>query len=135
MELEELETGSIIKTFNTVVILNPDKYDASSKHILDLCQEYTGKKQKISVDELGIRDLAYKIKDTYDKGFYLSIYWKGTTENVTELERQMRIDDNVLKFMTVKVDGEEYELQEFAAIEEESEQDVSQDAWDVIFNN
>ncbi len=131
--MEKSETGSIVKTFNTVVILNPYKYDASSKHILELCQEYTGKKQKISVDKLGIRNLAYRIKDTYDKGYYLSIYWKGTTENVTELERQMRIDENVLKFMTVRVDEEEYELQEFATIEE-SEQDVSQDAWDKIFN-
>lgn len=128
--MEELETGSIIKTYETIVILNPNKYDASSKRILELCQEYTGKKLKISVDELGIRNLAYKIKDTYDKGYYLAIYWQGTAENVTELEKQMRIDDNVLKFMNVKTDDSEYELQEFAAIEEESEQD----AWDKIFN-
>ena len=137
MELEELETGSVIKTFNSVVILKTDEFDisASVNNILEVCQEFTGKKQKIKVDKLGNRKLAYKIKDTYEEGYYMSIYWRGTTENVTELERILRIDDNVLKFLTVKVDGEEYELQEFAAIEEESEQDVSQDAWDVIFNN
>ncbi len=130
MELEELETGSIVNTYETIVILNPYKYDASVKHICNVCQEYTGKKLKIIVDELGIRNLAYKIKDIYNTGYYLSIYWQGTAENVTELERQMRIDDNVLKFITTKADGDEYELQEFAAIEEESEQD----AWDKIFN-
>lgn len=129
MELEELETGSTVNTYETIVILNPYKYDTSSKHILKLCQEYTGKKLKISVDELGIRNLAHRIKDTYDTGYYLSIYWRGTTENVTELEIQMRLDDNVLKFITTKVDGEEYELQEFAEIEESE-----QDAWDKIFN-
>lgn len=129
MKLEELETGSIVNTYETIVILNPYKYDTSSKHILELCQEYTGKKLKISVDELGIRNLAYKIKDIYDTGYYLSIYWQGTAENVTELEIQMRLDDNVLKFITTKVDGEKYELQEFAATEESE-----QDAWDKIFN-
>lgn len=134
MELEELETGSVIKTFNTVVILDPNKYKASATRICNVCQEYTGKQLKISVDKLGVRELAYPIKGTHIMGYYLSIYWKGTTENVAELERILRIDDNVLKFMTVRVDDDEYELQEFAATEE-SEQDVSQDAWDVIFNN
>ena len=132
--MEELETGSVIKTFNTVVILNPSKYKASATRICNVCQEYTGKQFKIIVDKLGVRGLAYKIKDKYNKGYFLSIYWMGAVKNVTELERQMRIDDNVLKFMTVTVDDDEYKLQEFAAIEEESEQDVSQDAWDKIFN-
>lgn len=127
--MEELETGSVIKTFNTIVILNPNKYVASATRVCDICQEFTGKQLKITIKKIGTKELAYKIKDKYNKGYYLSIYWIGTTENVAELERILRIDDNVLKFMTVRVDDDEYKLQEFAAIEESE-----QDAWDKIFN-
>ena len=36
----------------------------------------------------------------------------GTSENVAELERHMRIDDNVLKFLTVRNEEAGYDLEE-----------------------
>ena len=140
MELEELETGSPVNTYETVVILNPEDYETSMEKICKLCQEFMGTKFRIVKEPRGIKELAYKIKDKYEKGYYLIVYWQGTPENITELERQMRIDDNVLKFMNLRVTDEADDIEfaeykeEFAATEE-SEQDVSQDAWDVIFNN
>ena len=131
--MEKSETGSTIKTYETIVICDLDNYNDSIETLSEMCQEYTGTKFKITVDRQGAKKLAYPIKETHIMGYYAIFTWRGTTENVTELERQMRIDENVLKFMTIRVDEEEYELQEFAAIEE-SEQDVSQDAWDKIFN-
>lgn len=126
--------------YETVIIFSGDGTPKSK--YLDLFTHITGKKRGIKYEDIGIRKLAYKMKDTYDEGYYVIYTWKGTPENVAEAERQMRIDDNVMKFMTVKYDEdrlmeEDYNDEDFAEEDEvdgsvESEQG-SQDAWDMIF--
>lgn len=130
--------------YETVIICKPDIDGTTKSKYIDLFTHITGKKRGIKYEDMGIKKLAYKIKDTYDEGYYLIFTWKGTPENVTEVERQIRIDDDVIKFMTVRFDEEslmekDYNDDEFDEVDEEfvdgsveSEQG-SQDAWDMIF--
>ncbi|MBN1365958.1 MAG: 30S ribosomal protein S6 [Syntrophaceae bacterium] len=56
------------------------------------------------VDKWGKRHLAYEIKKKKD-GYYFLIDFAGDASVVTEIERNYKIDDRVLKFMTVKKEG------------------------------
>jgi small subunit ribosomal protein S6 len=51
----------------------------------------------------GLRSIAYKIKK-YRKAHYSLMNLDAPHEAVAEMERQMRINDDVIRFMTIRVD-------------------------------
>ena len=51
----------------------------------------------------GLRNLSYRIKKNR-KGHYLHLNVRAPAEAITELERQERLSDDVLRYLTVKVD-------------------------------
>ncbi len=57
-----------------------------------------------SVKEIGIRELAYEI-DKQKRGNYTICYFTAPTSLIAELERNYRINENVIKFMTVKYEN------------------------------
>jgi len=55
------------------------------------------------VDEWGARKLAYEVKKK-DRGYYIRIDFCGSGAVVDEIERFFRIDDRVLKYLSVLLD-------------------------------
>ena len=55
------------------------------------------------VDEWGKKRLAYEIQKMND-GFYYFIRFEAETTAIAEIESQMRIMDNVLRYLCVKVE-------------------------------
>lgn len=53
------------------------------------------------IEEIGLKKLAYEVKKNRT-GYYVIIYFKSTSQDVLELERYYRINDDVLKFIIVK---------------------------------
>ena len=53
-----------------------------------------------ATDEMGMRKLAYPIEKN-ERGFYCVVYYKANGETVSELERQLRYNEEMLRFMTV----------------------------------
>jgi small subunit ribosomal protein S6 len=51
----------------------------------------------------GLRNLSYRIKKNR-KGHYLHLNVRAPAEAINELERQERLSDDVLRYLTVKVD-------------------------------
>lgn len=54
-----------------------------------------------SVDEWGKRKLAYAI-DYISEGYYVLVNFKSNAELPAELERNFRINDNVMRYMVIK---------------------------------
>ncbi len=58
--------------------------------------------QIIALDKWGVRTLAYLIqKET--QGYYVYCDYATSPTNVAEMERKFRIDDSVMKYMTIKL--------------------------------
>jgi small subunit ribosomal protein S6 len=55
------------------------------------------------VVEWGLRDLSYRIKKQR-RAFYVIVVFKGNGATVAELERNLRIFEQVLRYMTTQVD-------------------------------
>jgi small subunit ribosomal protein S6 len=51
----------------------------------------------------GLRNLSYRIRKNR-KGHYVHLNVRASTEAITELERQERLSDDVLRYLTVRVD-------------------------------
>ena len=53
------------------------------------------------IDEWGKRKLAYQIDD-YDEGFYVLFSYRSENKGLDELNRQLRLDEGVLRHMIVR---------------------------------
>jgi small subunit ribosomal protein S6 len=94
-----------MQLYETIYIV---KQDLDSKSIKDLEEKYDNllKLNKATIEykeNWGLRNLAYKIKN-YKKGFYFMIVFNGEKETVSELERNFRIDENIIRYLTSKID-------------------------------
>ena len=56
------------------------------------------------VDKWGKRKLAYTIDKKYTDGFYVLVNFKGEANAVDEVDRLMKIDENLLRHMITRVD-------------------------------
>lgn len=84
-----------------VPTLGSDELRGTTEKYSNLITSQGGSLTKI--DEWGKRSLAYEIED-HREGFYYFYRFEGTTEIITELNRQLRIDENVLRHMIVRDD-------------------------------
>ena len=57
----------------------------------------------IRFDDLGFKGFTYKIKKK-SRGQYFLVYLDGPGAMVAEIERFLRIDENVIRFVVVKLD-------------------------------
>jgi small subunit ribosomal protein S6 len=55
------------------------------------------------IDDMGVRRMAYEIKRK-DKGYYVLFEIHGSGKEIAELERRMRVNDMIIRFLTVRVD-------------------------------
>lgn len=82
--------------------LNEDDITALIERVQTIITDRKGAIAK--VDKWGKRHLAYEIKKQRD-GYYFLIDFAGDGAIVNEIERNCKIDDRVIKFMTVKKEG------------------------------
>lgn len=90
--------------FESVIILQPGLTDEEKNKIVNDYKEYFKKisDQEVEVDDRGKRKLAYQIKDNTE-GYFISYYFDAKEHDISDLDKQYRLDDNVIKFMTIKV--------------------------------
>jgi len=55
-------------------------------------------------NDMGMRKLAYPI-DKNERGFYSVIYFEGEPSSINEIERRYRINEELLRFVTIKYDS------------------------------
>ena len=104
------------------------------------CQKCTGG-LKVDFKDMGVKKLAYEIKG-HTEGRYATFIWMGTPEDASHLESWLRINDCVMKFITIKRDEEDIELEKYTESEDdmpepvESEQKRKKpvDVFNLIFN-
>ena len=95
-----------MQLYETIYIV---KQDLDIKLLKDLEEKYDNllKLNKAIIEykeNWGLRNLAYKIQN-YKKGYYYMIVFNGGKEAVSELERNFRIDENIIRFLTSKADN------------------------------
>jgi len=56
----------------------------------------------LRINNWGLKKLAYLIKKE-NQGYYVYLDYAGIPESIAEIERVFRIDDRVLKYLTVKL--------------------------------
>ena len=108
-----------MRRYETIFIADPDLQDEARKNLFkkftNLLTQTGG--LLVKIEDWGNRKLAYEIKKK-SRGYYLCLTYGGTGEIVKELERNLRLDEKIMKFMTILLEkdiDEEALKQEIAA--------------------
>ena len=80
--------------------LNPAKVTELTNKFAAVIEAKGGKVTKR--EDWGLRNLAYKIQKNR-KGYYTLMNIDAPAEAIVEMERLMRLDENLLRYLTVKV--------------------------------
>jgi small subunit ribosomal protein S6 len=88
--------------YESVIIINSNVEGEAVKTLIKKFSDLINKDGKVdSVEELGKKKLAYEIKK-HKEGYYLIFKFEANPDIITELERNYRITDEVIKFMVIK---------------------------------
>lgn len=88
--------------YESVVIINPNVDEEAMKALVERFSTLINSDGKVEkVDELGKKKLAYEIAKNKE-GYYVVYDFEANPGLITELERNYRITDEVIKFIVVK---------------------------------
>lgn len=96
----------MIKYENIIILKGNMKEENAKKEYENILSQYfkdvkTYIKNNDVNGFLGIRNLAYKVKGN-TKGYYAITYFEATEADVAEIDIQLRNNENVIKFITIR---------------------------------
>ena len=90
--------------YETLFIVHPEKGPRVKEFIERFRKVIEGQEGVVSqVEEWGLRDLAYRI-EKQGKGYYTLLQYRSAGRAVEELERNLRLTDGILRYLTVRDD-------------------------------
>ncbi len=89
--------------YETIFVVNPDLSDDETQNVIN---KFTGIISstggvQLKMEDWGRRRLAYKI-DKFSQGYYVLVDFAGQPAGLMELERNLKIDDRIIRFLSVK---------------------------------
>jgi small subunit ribosomal protein S6 len=93
-----------MKLYESLCILRPVQVETESERVIEKMKEVLKQAGAniLKFDNSGKKKLAYDIQHER-KGTYITVQFEGPPTVVFELERFQRMEDQVMKFMTVRL--------------------------------
>jgi small subunit ribosomal protein S6 len=82
--------------------LTPEETQAKIEAIKNIITSTEG--EISAVEDMGTRPLAYEI-EKQKRGYYYVIYFKTDASHIAELERNYRINEDIIRFIVVKYES------------------------------
>ena len=115
-----------MRKYESLYIVHPEVVGEELTTLVDKFQEVLTSQQAeiLKLDNWGVRKLAYPIAKQ-GRGSYVQVIFQAESQVIAEYERRLRLEEKVLRFLTVLFDGVIEEVKEEQAVEEtEAVQDV-----------
>jgi small subunit ribosomal protein S6 len=95
-----------MRHYENLVIVKPTLTEEEVKNSLANIDEVITSNggEIVSRDDMGMKKLAYPIQKNQRGHFYL-VYFKVAPSAISEIERRYRINEDILRFVTVKYDS------------------------------
>ncbi len=95
-----------MRTYESIFIVHQDVVGDDQTAIIDKYKTILTDQgaDVLKVDNWGVRTLAYPVKKQ-TKGCYVLVIFEAAATVIAEYERRMRIDEKVIKFQTVILEG------------------------------
>src|SRR5246500_591696 len=105
------------RTYEIMFIVRPDVEEAELDKLIEgfSGNVTSGGGEVKSVEKMGRRRLAYTVRK-FNDGFYVLMNVAAQGSLITEIERRLRVSEQVIKFLTVRMDEEEKRLAKIKAL-------------------
>jgi small subunit ribosomal protein S6 len=91
--------------YETLFVVHPEKGPRMKEFIERFKKVIEGQDGSVTdIDEWGARDLAYRI-EKQARGYYTLMRYNASGRAVDELERNLRLTDGILRYLTVRADA------------------------------
>jgi small subunit ribosomal protein S6 len=92
-----------VREFDTTFIVQPEISEEGREALLAKLRGVLERSGAVplEVDDMGKKKLAFEIRK-FQKGHYLALMYLDAGKSVAELERALRLDESVLRFLTVR---------------------------------
>jgi small subunit ribosomal protein S6 len=92
----------MVRLYETVFILKPDMEEEAREELIERIKSIitSNNGEIVEVDTWGSKKLAYEIND-FRNGYYTVIVFKGEPITVSELERNYKIIDDVIRYLII----------------------------------
>ena len=89
--------------YENTIIAKQDLADNEIKSLKEKYNELINKSsgKVIKIEEWGLMSLSNKIKN-YKKGFYIHYKFEGNKKTLEEVEKKIKIDGSIIRYLTVK---------------------------------
>ena len=104
------------RTYEIMFIVRPDVEETDLDKLIEGFQKNVtdGGGEIRSTEKMGRRRLAYTVRK-FNDGFYVLLTVVAPGSLMTEIERRLRVSEQVIKFITVRMDEEEKRLAKIKA--------------------
>ena len=104
------------RTYEIMFIVRPDVEEADLDKLIEGFHKNVtdGGGEVRSTEKMGRRRLAYTVRK-FNDGFYVLLTIVAEGQLITEIERRLRVSEQVIKFITVRMDEEEKRLAKIKA--------------------
>jgi small subunit ribosomal protein S6 len=108
---------TVKRLYETMYILRPDLPDQDADAAIAKYQDFLVQQEAedITIQHRGRRRLAYDIKG-HREGIYIQVNYSATPKTIETLERTFRLGDDVIRYLTVKLEPEAVEEEEVDAV-------------------
>ncbi len=92
-----------MREYDTTFVIQPEISEEAREALIEKLGEIVSRSggTALEVEDIGKRKLAYEIQN-FQKGHYLSLFFLGDGKAVTELERSLKLEESVLRYLTVQ---------------------------------
>lgn len=89
--------------YETLFVVKPTLTDEETAAQIAKIKDVLSKEgaELIATNDMGMRKLAYPV-EKHNRGYYTVLFYKGEGTLINELERNLKINEDVIKFLTVK---------------------------------
>jgi small subunit ribosomal protein S6 len=105
-----------MRVYEVLFIVAPNtEEDDVNALVTQMSDVLTGQGATISkVDRMGRRRLAYPI-GKFNEGIYVVLTVEGTGSEIAEVERRMRVNDAIIRYITIRIDEDLKRAEKFRA--------------------
>jgi small subunit ribosomal protein S6 len=95
-----------MRHYENLVIVKPTLTEEEIKNTIALVEEVITANggEIVARDAMGMKKLAYPIEKNV-RGYFYVMYYKAAPAAIAEIERRFRINEEILRFVTMKYDS------------------------------
>jgi small subunit ribosomal protein S6 len=95
--------GNNMTCYETLFVVKPTLTDEETTAQIAKIKEIVANNggELVATNDMGMRKLAYPVEKN-DRGYYTVLFYKAEGTLINELERNLKISEDVIKFLTVK---------------------------------